>query len=803
MRAFAYNPTSVKPFYSDYGTFSTLHIPPPVSRQDGSDNITYSSATLKGCITSNIGDASGLKNWGWIINDYGILWDSSANYYASPNPLALDISNCDTSKNGTYDLRGDETPQQSLGPDGEGNWCFEVNTGSVLTIDTDYVFRPYARNPQPGGPWSDLSNNYIKDPSGTYTYGEIGFFKTRGTNPEITTEHDPGIPAPNGTQYGFHATDISFNEATLHGHLISSGGGTIVQLGFVWNTFNNFKIDDYVNAGFSIVDGSGIKTIPFGTNGYDILNGSPDPSGQYYYRAGPEVPRPGGLEPSYGLEPGTTYYYAAFTRNTEPGYIYGDYLSFTTLSPDPSVNILGTANVGYTSADISGEVTWNPGSHPTFQDTTRHGFIWDLSSNYWDSSWNSVRDNYFEYTHDGSHNLGLIGSSSLSSDGTTTDVSGQFGKYLYGNMANNQIHATNGGVDISNVAHHFDPSSSYVVSAFMGRPAATRQEVNAGIDFSYFYSPPITFTTSFLPKPYITFHDPSYSNIKSHDITLIGDISYNLGDWDGSGARVGAENYVPGPSGGLIKQYGVVWDILDPSKQPTVHTFSDLGGIKLFDNSPYGIPFTSKDKTAVGYDPSGLSLQLGSSRGPLQPLTDYCARFFAMNPNIDISGGDASSNSAGNITDESGNMYSEVICFTTPQELVIETLDASDVKWDSATLGGRIAGNPVGLSQYGFVWDLSKNVPLDYIYDVSFGWYQINSNPIKFWPDVGDSSFNFVPDVSGIPAAEHLFDYSPKDGPCSKCKSADDRRHPMSKFLHDIKEDVGIRKNILEQIPKN
>ena len=70
-------------------------------------------------------------------------------------------------------------------------------------------------------------------------------------------------------------------------------------------------------------------------------------------------------------------------------------------------------------------------------------------------------------------------------------------------------------------------------------------------------------------------------------------------------------------------------------------------------------------------------------------------------------------------------------------------------------------------------------------------------------PDNPGSVFNVYSGKNLTAWRKHLFDYSPKDGPCSKCKSADDRRHPMSKFLHDIKEDVGIRKNILEQIPKN
>ncbi len=70
----------------------------------------------------------------------------------------------------------------------------------------------------------------------------------------------------------------------------------------------------------------------------------------------------------------------------------------------------------------------------------------------------------------------------------------------------------------------------------------------------------------------------------------------------------------------------------------------------------------------------------------------------------------------------------------------------------------------------------------------------------KILPDNPNSIFDVYSGKNLKMWRKSLFDYSPKKDPCATCKSADDRRHPMSKFLDDIKEDVDVRKNILEKI---
>ena len=148
--------------------------------------------------------------------------------------------------------------------------------------------------------------------------------------------HILSIPIQTPTVETRPATSVTNTGAILNGRIVSNGGSSIIERRFSWGTTPSCSDDWTANVSVS---------------------------GDYfsYYL--------------YGLNPGTTYYFQAWAKNSE-GWSQGEVLSFQTSGTPPSVTTNVATNIGQTSATLNSTVNPNGSSTTVYYDyglTTSYG----------------------------------------------------------------------------------------------------------------------------------------------------------------------------------------------------------------------------------------------------------------------------------------------------------------------------------------------------------------------------------------------------------------------------------------------
>ncbi len=183
-------------------------------------------------------------------------------------------------------------------------YSFSANIAE-LTPSTTYYYKAYATN------------------SVGTTYGEILNFTTLAIgNPSVET---------------YAATNVTYTSVVINGAVVSDGGATITGRGFYWGTSAD-NLSEQVTAGI-------------GTSNFNASLSN--------------------------LTDGTTYYYKAYATNSA-GTAYGNTLNFTT--PEilaPTVETRAASEITRVSAKLNGEITADGGT-----DVTARGFIYSQYSNF-------------------------------------------------------------------------------------------------------------------------------------------------------------------------------------------------------------------------------------------------------------------------------------------------------------------------------------------------------------------------------------------------------------------------------------
>ncbi len=155
------------------------------------------------------------------------------------------------------------------------------------------------------------------------SYGNEISFRTQSGLPEVSTVTISSI------------TTVS---AVSGGNVISDGGSSVTQRGVCWSTSTTPTISNNVIS--STTGGLGLFSL--------VMS---------------------------GLNPGTNYYVRAFARNTN-GISYGSEEVFRTISASaPTVLTSSATSIGYTTANVSGNVTSTGGLT-----LTQRGICWSTSS---------------------------------------------------------------------------------------------------------------------------------------------------------------------------------------------------------------------------------------------------------------------------------------------------------------------------------------------------------------------------------------------------------------------------------------
>ena len=160
-------------------------------------------------------------------------------------------------------------------------------------------------------------NAYATNSLGT-SYGEV-----------ITVTPPAGLPVVTTT----NLSNITINSAETGGNVVSDGGNNLTQRGICWGTTSPVNIDSN-----TIQDGQNIEG-SFTTN-------------------------------LTSLNPATTYYVRAYAINSE-GVGYGDQISFTTSSVEPSVETISATSENSNTISVIGNVSDNGGD-----DLSSYGFVY-------------------------------------------------------------------------------------------------------------------------------------------------------------------------------------------------------------------------------------------------------------------------------------------------------------------------------------------------------------------------------------------------------------------------------------------
>ena len=260
---------------------------PPSVTTNAASNIQQTEVQGNGDITDTGG--------GSVISR-GFVWDTSSQ--ANPGNTAPGSS-------------GYGSNVQEGGTFSTGTFNLQLTN---LSPGTTYYYRAFALN------------------SIGYAYGSEITFTTQAALPTVLT---------NG------ATSVQQTQATGNGEITDTGGATIDERGFVWDTTTQADPGN-VAPGSSGYGSTTNETGSFGTGAFNLTLSS--------------------------LTSDTTYYYRSYAHNSE-GYSYGSEVEFTTLGNFAAVVTNNPTNISQTSVDGNGNITDIGQAQPT-----ERGFVWDTAT---------------------------------------------------------------------------------------------------------------------------------------------------------------------------------------------------------------------------------------------------------------------------------------------------------------------------------------------------------------------------------------------------------------------------------------
>ena len=369
VRAYATNNAGTA--YGNENSFTTGQtITSPTVTTDDVTNITQTTATSGGNVTSDGGATVTIRGVCWSINQNPTTSDSHTNDGSGIGTFISSLFGL--TANITYYVRAYATNSAgtSYGNEKSFTTLQEVTTPSVSTAPVTNITTNSATSggtvTDDGGAfvsargvcWSTNQNPTLADPYTTDGTGTGSFISqltgltsnttyyvrayatnsagtSYGNQQSFTTLIDPVLP----TVTTDDATNITQTTATSGGNVVSDGGSTVTVRGVCWSTSSNPTTADN-----HTTDGSGI-----------------------------------GAFVSYltGLSANTFYYVRAYATNSV-GTAYGNEITFTTLSNItlPTVTTDDATDITQTTATSGGNVTSDGGGTVTVR-----GVCWSTSSN--------------------------------------------------------------------------------------------------------------------------------------------------------------------------------------------------------------------------------------------------------------------------------------------------------------------------------------------------------------------------------------------------------------------------------------
>ena len=357
-KAFATNSRGTT--YGQAMQFTTLEFYLPTVVTNDATDVTISSATLNGNITSDGGSTITAKGF-----QYGTSADNLANTVSlgmGAGTLTTNISNLDDNNTYYYRAYASNTQGTAYG-ETKSFTTVEIlaptvvtmpvtgNTRTSLTLNASITSDGGAAVTARGFYWGTAENdlpNYVAseqtsaDFSATISDLEVNtvyYYCAVATNMrgtalgEVLSARTNPISAPMVVTN--EATNITLTTADLNARIADNGGTTIIACGFYWGT----SVDNLVN---NVV--SNVTADNFSVN-------------------------------ITGLTHSTIYYYCAYATNSTSTAI-GEVMSFTTLTPPPPTVTTGTvSSITATGATLSGNVTSDGG-----MEVTARGFLYGTNA---------------------------------------------------------------------------------------------------------------------------------------------------------------------------------------------------------------------------------------------------------------------------------------------------------------------------------------------------------------------------------------------------------------------------------------
>lgn len=365
VRAYATNSEGTS--FGSEVSFTTLGISKPSLTTQSVTNITRTTATSGGVVTSDGGAA---------VFERGICWSTSHNPDVSGSHLtsgqgegSFTIQMTGLTPNTTYYVMAYAINSVGVGYGEEKTFRTEnisnplVTTANVSNITQTTAMGGGNVTDEGGGTvtergicWGLTENPTIQDNHAS-NGGGTGLFTVQMTGLAPGTTYHVRAYAKNATNIGYgddvtfetqpiqkpnvstsNISNIGHTTATGGGNVTSDGGAAVTERGICWSTSPNPSIND--NHAYS----------GMGVGAYSIE--------------------------MTGLTPGTAYYVRAYAKNSaEIGY--GSDVVFTTLSiGEPTVTTSTVTEITQTTAICGGNVTADGGSP-----ITERGICWSTSSN--------------------------------------------------------------------------------------------------------------------------------------------------------------------------------------------------------------------------------------------------------------------------------------------------------------------------------------------------------------------------------------------------------------------------------------
>jgi len=206
-----------------------------------------------------------------------------------------------------------------------GTTNFDASAISATALYVDYSYT-WANSPATGIAWTLTELNAAQ--FGLWTESGITD-NVRLTQIYVVVDYT--LAAPSVTTDT--ATNLGSVNATLNGNMTSTGGASVTQRGFVYDTVTR-------------VAPGNVAPVASGYVSWWTDNSTAFSAGTFPHITG-------------GLASCTEYFYRAFARNSQ-GYTYGDEVSFTTVCT-PAITTVAATNIAATTAQLNSSVTSDGG----------------------------------------------------------------------------------------------------------------------------------------------------------------------------------------------------------------------------------------------------------------------------------------------------------------------------------------------------------------------------------------------------------------------------------------------------------